>query len=149
MYAAIQLLGHVLVALAVPVAVSTAPAASAAALSSASTAASTPALFRPIAALAVNRTVSSGLEGDRGRLTTTGANHGGAGAHAAAAAPAPAAITAIVLGMGRSMAAAPGRTLLGLAARFAAARRGVAAFLEKLLLSGGENKFLTAVATRK
>ncbi len=145
MYAAIQLLGHVLVALAIPVAVSTAPAASAAALSSASTAASTPALFRPIAALAVNRTVSSGLEGDCGRLTTTGANHGGAGAHAAAPAP----ITAIVLGMGRSMAAAPGRTLLGLAARFAAARRGVAAFLEKLLLSGGENKFLTAVATRK
>jgi hypothetical protein len=143
MYAAIQLLGHVLVALAVPVAVSTAPAASAAALSSASTPAST--LFRPIAALAVNRSVSSGLEGDCGRLTTTGANHGGAGAHAAA----PAAITAIVLGMGRSMAAAAGRTLLGLAARFAAARRGVAAFLEKLLLSGGENKFLTAVATRK
>jgi hypothetical protein len=141
MYAAIQLLGHVLVALAIPVAVSTAPAASAAALSSAST----PALFRPIAALAVNRTVSSGLEGDCGRLTTTGANHGGAGAHAAA----PAAITAIVLGMGRSMAAAPGRTLLGLAARFAAARRRVAAFLEKLLLSSGENKFLTAVATRK
>jgi len=138
MYAAIQLLGHVLVALAIPVAVSTAPAA---ALSSAST----PALFRPIAALAVNRTVSSGLEGDCGRLTTTGANHGGAGAHAAA----PAAITAIVLGMGRSMAAAPGRTLLGLAARFAAARRRVAAFLEKLLLSSGENKFLTAVATRK
>jgi hypothetical protein len=143
MYAAIQLLGHVLVALAIPVAVSTAPAASAAALSSASTPAST--LFRPIAALAVNRSVSSGLEGDCGRLTTTGANHGGAGAHAAA----PAAITAIVLGMGRSMAAAAGRTLLGLAARFAAARRGVAAFLEKLLLSGGENKFLTAVATRK
>jgi hypothetical protein len=145
MYAAIQLLGHVLVALAIPVAVSTAPAASAAALSSAPTPASTPALFRPIAALAVNRSVSSGLEGDCGRLTTTGANHGGAGAHAAA----PAAITAIVLGMGRSMAAAAGRTLLGLAARFAAARRGVAAFLEKLLLSGGENKFLTAVATRK
>jgi hypothetical protein len=47
------------------------------------------------------------------------------------------------------MAAAPGRALLGLAARFAAPRRGVAAFLEKLLLSGGENKFLTAVATRK
>jgi hypothetical protein len=144
MYAAIQLLGHVLVALAVPVAVSTAPAASAAALSSASTAAPTPALFRPIAALAINRTVSSGLEGDCGRLTTTGANHGGAGAHAATA---PTAVTAIVLGMGWSMAAAPGRALLGLAARLAAARRGVAAFLEKLLLSCGENKFLTAVAT--
>jgi hypothetical protein len=79
-------------------------------------------------------------------LTTTGANHGGAGAHAAA----PAAKTAIVLGMGRSMAAAaPGRALLGLAARFAASRRRVAAFLKKLLLSGGEHKFLTAVATRK
>jgi hypothetical protein len=77
-------------------------------------------------------------------LTTTGANHGGAGAHAAA----PAAKTAIVLGMGRSMAA-PGRALLGLAARFAASRRRVAAFLKKLLLSGGEDKFLTAVATRK
>jgi hypothetical protein len=47
------------------------------------------------------------------------------------------------------MAAAPGRALLGLAARLAASRRRVAAFLEKLLLSGGENKFLTAVATRK
>jgi hypothetical protein len=148
MYAAIQLLGYVfLVPLAVPVAVSTAPAgpaASTAALSSA-TAPSTSALFRPIAALAVNRTVSSGLKGHCGRLSTTGAYHGSAGAHAAASA----AITAIVLGMGRSMAAAPGRALLGLAARFAASRRGVAAFLEKLLLARGENKFLTAVATRK
>jgi hypothetical protein len=147
MYAAIQLLGYFLVPLAVPVAVSTAPAgpaASTAALSSA-TAPSASALFRPIAALAVNRTVSSGLKGDCGRLSTTGAYHGSPGAHAAA----PAAITAIVLGMGRSMAAAPGRALLGLAARFAASRRGVAAFLEKLLLARGENKFLTAVATRK
>ena len=131
--------------LAVPVAVST-PATSAAALSSAATSAATSALFRPIAALAVNRTVSAGLEGDCGGLSTTGANHGSAGAHA----PATAAITAIVLGMGRSMAAAaPGRALLGLAARFAASRRRVAAFLKKLLLSGGEHKFLTAVATRK
>jgi hypothetical protein len=149
MYAAIQLLGHVpLVPLAVPVAVSTAPASSAAALSSAAPAApaaAPAALFRPIAALAVNRTVSARLKGDCGRLTTTGANHGSAGAHAAA----PTAIAAVMLGMGRSMAAAPGRTLLGLAARFAASRRGVAAFLEKLLLPGGENKFLTAVATRK
>jgi hypothetical protein len=136
------------VPLAVPVAVSTstAPAASAAALSSATTSAATPALFRPIATLAVNWTVFAGLKGHCGRLTTTGANHGGAGAHAAA----PAAKTAIVLGMGRSMAAsAPGRALLGLAARFAASRRRVAAFLKKLLLSGGEDKFLTAVATRK
>jgi hypothetical protein len=136
------------VPLAVPVAVSTstAPAASAAALSSATTSATTSALFRPIAALAVNRTVSAGLKGYCGRLTTTGANHGGAGAHAAA----PAAKTAIVLGMGWSMAAsAPGRALLSLAARFAASRRRVAAFLKKLLLSGGEDKFLTAVATRK
>ena len=134
-----------LVPLAVPVAVSPATASPAAALSSASPSAPTAALFRPIAALAVNRTVSARLEGDCGRLTTTGANHGGAGAHTAATA----AIAPIVLGMGRSMAAAPGRTLLGLAARFASSRRRVAAFLEELLLSGGENKFLTAVATRK
>jgi hypothetical protein len=54
-----------------------------------------------------------------------------------------------VLGMGWSMTAAPRRTLLGLAARFAASGRRVAAFLKELLLSGGEDKFLTAVATRK
>jgi hypothetical protein len=133
------------VPLAVPVAVSTAPAsaASAAALSSAGTA--TAALFRLIAALAVNRTVSSRLKGNCGRLTTAGAHHSGAGAHAAA----PAAKTAIVLGMGRSMTTAAPGALLSLPARFAASRRRVAAFLKKLLLSGGEDKFLTAVATRK
>jgi hypothetical protein len=129
------------VPLAVPVAVSTAPA-SAAALSSAG--AATPALFRLIAALAVNRTISSRLKGNCGRLTTAGAHHSGAGAHAAAAAK-----TAIVLGMGRSMAPAAPGALLSLPARFAASRRRVAAFLKKLLLSGGEDKFLTAVATRK
>jgi hypothetical protein len=134
-----------LVPLAVPVAVSTAPAASAPALASTSAAASTAPLFRPVAALAVNRTVSARLKGDCGRLTTTGANHGGAGAHAAA----PAAKTAIVLSVGWSMAPAPSRALLGLAARFAASGRRVAAFLKELLLSGGEDKFLTAVATRK
>jgi hypothetical protein len=47
------------------------------------------------------------------------------------------------------MATASGRSLFSLSARFAAARRGVAAFLEKLLLSGGKHKFLTAVATGK
>jgi hypothetical protein len=47
------------------------------------------------------------------------------------------------------MATASGRSLFGLSARFAAARRGVAAFLEKLLLSSGKNEFLTAVATGK
>jgi hypothetical protein len=130
------------IAIAVP---ASAPSAAASAATLPSAPSASTALLRPIAALAVNRAVSARLEGNCGRLTTTGADHGGAGAHAAA----PAAITAIVLGMGRSMAAAPGRALLGLAARFAAARRGVAAFLEKLLLSGGENKFLTAVATCK
>jgi Zn-dependent membrane protease YugP len=79
-------------------------------------------------------------------LTTTGANHGGAGAHDPTTA---AAKTAIVLCMGVSMAAATARTLLGLPARFAASRRRVAALLEKLLLSSGENKFLTAVAASK
>jgi hypothetical protein len=137
-----------LVPLAVPVAVSAAPAApaTAAALSCAATATAT-ALFRPIAALAVNRAVSAGFKRNCGRLSATGANHGSAGAHAAPAT----AITSVVLGMGLgwSMAAAPGSPLLGLAARFTASRRGVPAFLEKLLLTGGENKFLTAVVTRK
>jgi len=44
---------------------------------------------------------------------------------------------------------ASGGALLRLPARFAASGRGVAAFLEKLLFTGGENKFLTAVATGK
>jgi len=132
------------VPLAVPVAVSTAPAPATSAATLSSAAATTSALFRLIAALAVNRTISPGLKGNCGGLTTTGANHGSAGTHATT----PAAKTAIMLGMGRSMTA-PGRTLLGLAARFAASRRRVAAFLKELLLSGGEDKFLTAVATRK
>jgi hypothetical protein len=50
--------------------------------------------------------------------------------------------------MGRSVAAAR-RVLLSLAAWFAAPGRGVSPFLEKLLFTGGENKFLTAVATGK
>jgi hypothetical protein len=50
--------------------------------------------------------------------------------------------------MGGSVPASGG-ALLRLAAGFAAPRRGVAAFLEKLLFTGGENKFLTAVATGK
>jgi hypothetical protein len=99
----LRLLGVMpLVPLAVPVAVSTAPTTTAAALASAAPTA-TASLFRPIAALAVNRTVSARLKGDCGRLTTTGANHGRAGAHAAA----PAAKTAIVLSVGWSMTPAP------------------------------------------
>jgi hypothetical protein len=47
------------------------------------------------------------------------------------------------------MVTAPGGTLLSLAAWFTAPRGGVAAFLEKLLFTSGENKFLTAVATGK
>jgi [glutamine synthetase] adenylyltransferase / [glutamine synthetase]-adenylyl-L-tyrosine phosphorylase len=43
----------------------------------------------------------------------------------------------------------PAAALLSLSARFAAPGRGVAAFLEKLLLTSSENKFLTAVATSK
>jgi hypothetical protein len=46
-------------------------------------------------------------------------------------------------------AAAPAGTLFSLAARFTAPGRGVAAFLEKLLFTSSENKFLTAVATGK
>jgi hypothetical protein len=46
-------------------------------------------------------------------------------------------------------APAPAGALFCLAARFAAPGRGVAPFLEKLLFTSGENKFLTAVATGK
>jgi hypothetical protein len=51
--------------------------------------------------------------------------------------------------MGRRVAAATAGALLRLAARFAAAGRRVAAFLEKLLFASSEGKFLTAVATGK
>jgi hypothetical protein len=53
-----------------------------------------------------------------------------------------------MLRMGRSVTptAATG-ALLCLAAWLATARRGVAAFLEKLLFPSSEDKFLTAVAT--
>jgi hypothetical protein len=47
------------------------------------------------------------------------------------------------------MVAAPGRTLLSLAAWFTTPGRRVASFLEKLLFTSSENKFLTAVATGK
>jgi hypothetical protein len=53
-----------------------------------------------------------------------------------------------MLGMGRGVAT-PAAALLGLPAWFAASGRGVAAFLEKLLFTSSENKFLTAIATGK
>jgi hypothetical protein len=134
------------VSLAIPVPVSPAATTAAAALPSAP-AATTPTLFGPIAAFAVNRTVPAGLKWHRGGLSTTGADHGCSRAHARAGAPTRA-ITALVLGMGGSVPASGG-ALLRLPARFAAPGRGVAAFLEKLLFTGGENKFLTAVATGK
>ena len=136
---------------AIPVAVpaTTTAAPTAAVLPSTPTTAAAPTLFGPVAALAVDRTVPTGFERHCGGLATTGTNHGGARAHAGAGAPARAVTAAIMLRMGRSVApttAATG-TLLGLAARLAAAGRGVAAFLEKLLLTSSEDKFLTAVAT--
>jgi hypothetical protein len=133
------------VALAIPVPVSPATATAAAALPSPAAAPTT--LFGPIAAFAVNRTVPAGLKWHRGGLSTTGADHGCSRAHARAGATTRA-ITALVLGMGGSVPASGG-ALLRLPARFAASGRGVAAFLEKLLFTGGENKFLTAVATGK
>jgi hypothetical protein len=45
------------------------------------------------------------------------------------------------------MAATAACALFSLAAWFAAAGRGVAAFLEELLFTRGKNKFLPAVAT--
>jgi hypothetical protein len=132
------------VAPAIPVAVpATTAAASAAALPSASAAATT-ALFGTVAALAVNRTVPTGFKWHRCGLAATGTNHNGASAHTGPGAPATAVAATIVLRMGGSVAAA---TLLSLAAWFAASGRGVAAFLEKLLFTSSEDKFLTAVAT--
>jgi hypothetical protein len=49
----------------------------------------------------------------------------------------------------RGRVAATGRALLSLPAWFTTPGRRVAAFLEKLLFTSGENKFLTAVATGK
>ena len=133
-----------LVAPAVPVAVATTTTATpaAAVLPSTPTAATPTALFRPVAALAVDRTVPTGFERHRCGLAATRTNHGCARAHAAARA-----VTTLVLGMGRSVTPTPAGTLFSLAARFTAPGRGVAAFLKKLLLTSSKNKFLTAVAT--
>ena len=135
---------------AIPVAVSATAAAppTAAVLPSAPTAAATPTLFGPVAAFAINRTVSTGFKGHRCGLAATGTNHGRTRAHARAGAS-TGAVTAFVLGMGWSVTAAAGGTLLSLTARLTAPGRGVAAFLEKLLFTSSEDKFLTAVATGK
>jgi hypothetical protein len=52
-----------------------------------------------------------------------------------------------MLGMGWSVPTTAPGALLSLAAWLTASGRGVAAFLEKLLFSSSEDKFLTAVAT--
>jgi hypothetical protein len=76
------------VAPAVPVAVAaattTATPAAAVLPSTPTAATTTPALFGPVAALAVDRTVPTGFERHCGRLATTGTNHSRARAHAAA-----------------------------------------------------------------
>jgi len=133
------------VAPSIPVAVAattTTATPTAAVLPSTPTAATTSALFGPVATLAVDRAVPTGFERHRGGLATTGTNHGCARAHAAARA-----VTTLVLGMGRSVTPAPAGALFSLTARFTAPGRGVAAFLEKLLFTSSENKFLSAVAT--
>jgi hypothetical protein len=134
------------VAPAIPVAVpaTTTATPSAAVLPSTPTTAAAPTLFGPVAALAVDRTVPSGFERHRCGLATTGTNDRRARAHAAARA-----VTTLVLGMGRSVTPTPtpAGTLFSLAARFTTPGRGVAAFLEKLLFTSSENKFLSAVAT--
>jgi hypothetical protein len=136
---------------AIPVAVpATAATPTATVLPSAPATAATPTLFGPVAAFAINRTVPTGFKWHRCGLTTTGTNHGRTGAHAGAGAS-TGAVTAFVLGMGWSVTAAgpDAGTLLSLAARLTAPGRGVAAFLEKLLFTSSEDKFLTAVATGK
>jgi hypothetical protein len=151
MYAAIQLVGYRLVvvalvplAVAVPVTSAAAPAATTATLPSATTTTAA-ALFGPIAALAVDRPVPPGFEGDGRGLSAARADYRSARAPAGPAC----AVAAFVLRMGGSVAASAPRALLGLATGFAAPGRGVPAFLEELLFTGGEHKFLTAVATRK
>jgi hypothetical protein len=133
---------------AVPATAATTAPTSAAVLPSTPATAAAPTLFGPVAALAVDRTVPTRFERHRCGLATTGTNHGCARAHAGAGAPTRAVTAAIMLRMGRSMAptAATG-ALFCLAAWLAAAGRGVAAFLEKLLFTSSEDKFLTAVAT--
>jgi hypothetical protein len=131
-------------AVTIPVAPTAATATPTAALPSA--AATTP-LFGSIAAFAVDRTVPTGFKWHRRGLSATGANHGSARAHPWASAR-TSAVPAVVLGMGGCVATSAG-TLLGLAAWFAAAGRGVAALLEELLFTCGEGKLLTAIATGK
>ena len=98
----------------IPVAVAATTTPAAAILPSTPASAPT-ALFGPVAALAVDRTVPTGFEGHCGGLATTGTNDGGARAHAASRA-----VTTLVLGMGRSMTTAAAGALFGLAARFTA-----------------------------
>ena len=133
-------------AVAVAVTPAAAPTATTAALSSAATTGAAP-LLGLIAAFAIDRTIASWFERHGRGLATAGADHGGPRAHAAAAA-ATAVTASILMGMRRSMATGAG-VLLSLAARFAAPRRGVAALLEKLLFTCGENKLLIAIATGK
>ena len=130
-------------AVAVPITPASAPATPA--LPSAASTAAAPALFRPVAALAVDRPVSAGFERHRRGLPTAGADDGCARAHAGSGC---AVAAAFVLGMGWSVAASPA-ALFSLATRFAAPGRGVSAFLEELLFTSSEHKFLTAVATSK
>ena len=130
-------------AVAVPITPAAAPATPA--LPSAASTAAAPALFRPVATLAVDRTVPAGFERDRRGLPTAGADYGCPRAHAGSGC---AVAAAFVLGMGWSVTA-PAAALFSLATRFAAPGRGVSAFLEELLFTSGEHKFLTAVATSK
>jgi hypothetical protein len=132
-------------AVAVPVSPAAAPAATTAALPPAAAATTPAALFGPIAALAVDRPVPPGFEWDGRGLSAARADYRCARAHAGSAC----AVAAFVLSMGGSVAASATRALLGLATGFAAPGRGVPAFLEELLFTGGKHKFLTAVATSK
>ena len=133
----------VLPAIPVPIPVAPAATASASATVLPSAAAPSTTLFGSIAALAVNRTVPTWFKRHRRGLSATGADHGCSRAHPSAR---TAAVTALVLGVGRGVAASAG-ALLCLAAWLAATGRGVAAFLEELLFASSEGKFLTAVAT--
>jgi hypothetical protein len=130
---------------AIPVAVAASTPRTASAASALPAASAAPAaLFGAITALAVNRTIATRFKGHGRSLSAAGTDHGcaRAGACTGTVSAAP------TVRMRRSVATSS-RTLLGLAAWFAAPGRGVTALLEELLFTRGENKFLPTVATSK
>src|ERR1700744_4249101 len=101
-------------------------------------------LLRLVAVTAVHRAITARFEGHRGLLTAAGADDSGASGLGPRIS-APTTVAAATTGV--SSSAPRLLVLLSLAARFAALRRGIAAFLEERLVFARKGKFLSAVAT--